>query len=345
MRRARGHKLQRADADAAQRIGPQVRLLAQGQRRIEQLARQIRRVPQRHAVTAPVQVGRAHAQLYRAALVPLQPQARAHAFRQRQERCTRVRLTDEVARRSGAVADGFRRRQILDAVHRRGVIPVGVGVQQPPSLAKALLEHVGVRRRERTDRADAQPLELPHRAASGEEQAADRQRPDHVRKVRAVNDRHGVRLAVVRAELRDRLAPRHADAHRQARGVEHALAHLLRRLQCVLAADTAGHVQPALIHAERLAPVGEAGIDLAHAARVVVVEVEVRRQDRQLRALLPRRPECHARAHPGGARHLVLGQDDAVAQLPLPADRHRPPAQLRMAQQLDARIAGVDIRM
>ena len=36
---------------------------------------------------------------------------------------------------------------------------------------------------------------------------------------------------------------------------------------------------------------------------------------------------------------------ESVAQLPLPADRHRPPAQLRMAQQLDACIAGVDIRM
>ena len=302
-------------------------------------------MPQRHAVAAPVQVGRAHAQLHRAALIPLQPQARAHAFRQRQERCARIRLADEVARRGGAVSDGLRRRQIRDAVHRRGIVPVGVGVQQPPALAQALLEHVGVRRRERADRADAQPLELPHRTAPGEEQAADRQRPDYVRKARTVNDRHGVRLAVVRAELCDRLAPRHADAHRQARGIQHALAHLLRRAQCVLTANAAGHVQPALIHAERLAPVGEAGIDLAHAARIVVVELEIRRQDRQLRALLPCRPERHARAHPGCARHLILGQNDAVAQLLLPADRHRPPAQLRMAQQLDARIAGVDIRM
>ena len=112
VRRARGHEIQRANADAAQRIGPQVRLLAQGQRRVEQLARQVGRMPQRHAVAAPVQVGRAHAQLHRAALIPLQPQARAHAFRQRQERRARIRLADEVARRGGAVSDGLRRRQI-----------------------------------------------------------------------------------------------------------------------------------------------------------------------------------------------------------------------------------------
>ncbi len=199
MRRTRRHQLQRADADTAQRIGPQVRLLAQGQRRVEQLTRQVGRVPQRHAVTAPAQVCRAHAQLHRAALVPLQPQTRTHALGKRQQRRARVRLADEVTRRGGAVADGFRRRQILDAVHRRGVIPVGIGVQLHPALAEALPEHIRIRRRERADRADAQPLELPHRAAPGKEQAAHRQWPDHVGKACAVNDRHGVRLAVVQS--------------------------------------------------------------------------------------------------------------------------------------------------
>ena len=52
VRRARGHEIQRANADAAQRIGPQVRLLAQGQRRVEQLARQVGRMPQRFAFSS-----------------------------------------------------------------------------------------------------------------------------------------------------------------------------------------------------------------------------------------------------------------------------------------------------
>ena len=123
MRRTRRHQVQRADADTAQRIGPQVRLLAQGQRRVEQLTRQVGRVPQRHAVTEPVQISRAHAQLHRAALIPFQPQARPHALGQRQKRSARIRLADQVARRSGAVADGLRRRQILDAVHRIEDLP------------------------------------------------------------------------------------------------------------------------------------------------------------------------------------------------------------------------------
>ena len=89
----------------------------------------------------------------------------------------------------------------------RGIIAVGIGVQLHPALAEALPEHIRIRRRERADRADAQPLELPHRAAPGKEQAAHRQRPDHVGKTRAVNDRHGVRLAVIRAELCDHLTP------------------------------------------------------------------------------------------------------------------------------------------
>ena len=129
VRRARGLEIQRAHADAAQRLGPQVRLLAQRQRRIQHLARQIRRMAQRHAVTAPAQVCRAHAQLHRAALIPLQPQTRTHALGKRQQRRTRIRLADQVTRCGGAVADGLRRRQILHPVHRRGVIAVGIGVQ------------------------------------------------------------------------------------------------------------------------------------------------------------------------------------------------------------------------
>ena len=105
------------------------------------------------------------------------------------------------------------------------------------------------------------------------------------------------------------------------------------------------YIQPAFIQTERLHLAGILGVHGAHAAGIVYVFFAVWRQKNQIGALFKRAANGFARAHATFLGWVALSQNDAVAQLPLPADRHRPPAQFRMAQQLDARIAGVDIRM
>ena len=100
-----------------------------------------------------------------------------------------------------------------------------------------------------------------------------------------------------------------------------------------------------IVYAEWLAPVRIVRVDPLHLARVVDIALKMRREHYKLRAQAPGLPQRHPRLDPGPFRLLRLCQDYPVTLLLVPAHRYRLSPQLRMEQQLHARIAGVYIRM
>ena len=162
----------------------------------------------------------------------------------------------------------------------------------------------------------------------------------------AVDHGDGIRLFEVAAELGNGLIEGDADRDGQSGLAADALT---QGIGDVLPAPEqllrAGHVQPALIDAERLDKIGVLAVDGVDLARIAHVEVMVRAHEHEVRAFLLRLIDRLRRGDALPLGKLVFGEDDAVAFLGFAADRHRNVSQGGVQHCLDRRKKSIQIRM
>ncbi len=214
------------------------------------------------------------------------------------------------------------------------------------------------RRPSSTPEAGAEALDeqLGRRGAHGRErrqpqltQARGGLRPDprHEARARPAKARAGLlarehdearRLLGVGGDLRDELV--RADAHRagQLRGpldLREQPAH--RRARRVQARE----IQIGLVETDHLDALDVRAHDAHDLRGDLAVGREVRRQEHRLRAQPPRARGGHRRADAVAPRLIAGGRHDRARAAP--GDDHGPPAQLRMAAQLDRDVEGVAV--
>ena len=137
--------------------------------------------------------------------------------------------------------------------HARAIQTVGVFPQQLSVDSQQMAQKCRLGCRQLSNGADPPPIEFFTGGAAHIEQILHRQRPDQMAKVFPGKDCGGVRFSIVAAEFRKCLIE--TDANR--RGQSHFFPNPAPNLLCNHAAvseetDTARHIQPALVCAERL---------------------------------------------------------------------------------------------
>lgn len=133
------------------------------------------------------------------------------------------------------------------------------------------------------------------RWSGDEEQFLCRQRPDLFLIVLWGDQRGGVRLVQIAAQLGEYLV----EAYAHGNGDAQLLAGAVAQLGCNLHARARmiAYIQPAFIQTERLHLAGILGVHGAHAAGIVYVFFAVWRQKNQIGALFKRAANGFARAH------------------------------------------------
>ena len=146
------------------------------------------------------------------------------------------------------------------------------------------------------------------------------------------DQRGGVRLAQIAAQLGEYLVEAYAHGNGDAQLIAGAAAQLGCNLHA--RARMIAYIQPAFIQTERLHLAGILGVHGAHAAGIVYVFFAVWRQKNQIRALFKRAANGFARAHATFLGWVALSQNDAVALLGIAAYRHGFAAQVGIAGAL-----------
>ena len=209
-----------------------------------------------------------------------------------------------------------------------------------------MAEQLGAAVCQRADGIDAQVTEDLHGALADIEQRVDRQRPHNLAEVRAVDDGDGVRLFEVAAELGNGFVEGDTDRHGEPGLAADALT---QKIGDVLPAPEqllrAGHIQPALVDAERLDKVGILTVNGVDLARIAHIEVVMRAHKHEVRALFLRLVDGLRGDDALPLGKLVFGEDDAVAFLRLAADRHRDIPQRGVQHRLDRRKKSIQVRM
>ena len=198
--------------------------------------------------------------------------------------------------------------------------------------------------RDVADRPHAVLAQRGLRRFPDEQQRPRVERPDDLPEVFPRDLGHGVRLAVIAAELRKDLVERHAHRNREPELLPDAQADLLRDLApAAEQARAAGDVEPALVEAEALHHVGVLRVNAFCKPRILRVTVEMRRHKADARALALGLPERFGRLHALRLRQHVFREHDAVPALAVAADGHRHIPQRRVVQRLDRRVEIVHI--
>ena len=229
--------------------------------------------------------------------------------------------------------------------HGRILLPSGVGAQLRPQLAQRCAQVLVLRRGQLPDVPDAQPCQCVLCRAPHVKQRVYGQRPHDTPEIFRVDDRHSVRLFIIRPQLGKYLVE--ADAHRDgeaglglhgpADGVGHAGGRAAEQPPGLR------HVQPAFVDSERLYTVCITGIDGVDGTAHLPVLPVVRGQQLQAGALAQRAPDGFGRLDAVPLCGLVFRQDDAMAVVRAAAYGHGHAAQLRVAQQLYRGIKAVAV--
>ena len=187
----------------------------------------------------------------------------------------------------------------------------------------------------------AQPL---RRAFPDEKEAVDRQRVQKSAVRVPREDRGGVWLFVVAAQLGKRLVERDADGDRQPRLLLHDTAQLVRNFRPGAEEQTAArYVQPAFVDAERLYLIGVAQIDFIDKAGVFDILLTVRRGEDEVRTFPPGLPDRLSSLHAEFLGFLIFGQHNSVPAVRIAAYGHRYIAVFRMEQALHRGIESVAV--
>ena len=280
---------------------------------------------------------------HRAPLQSLLPHTAGHTLCQHGKDHLYIRIIHQIPGRGGGIAHTLDRRLGVHMLHRRSVLPPGKGTEHQPVLAQQTLQKIRPSRRQLADGINAVSVQLAGGGRADAQKITARQGPHHPVVVFPADNRHRVRLFIIRTQFGKDLvkADPHADGNAQFR--LYPTANFLGDL--FSGAVIAGHIQPVLVQPERLNIVAVILIDPPCHLGKAHIQREVRRYHHQLRALLPRLPQRLPRHQAVAGGNLVFRQDNSVAALCAAAHRHRLVSQLRAVQALHRGIKLVAIHM
>ena len=223
------------------------------------------------------------AELHHASGHALLAQPEGHALTQVQQRQARPALIRHIAGGGGGVAHAFDRLVIQE----EGCVVRAArkAAEREPCLAQHAAQHLRVRRGQLSYGVDADGVELARRRPPYEQERPDGQRVQHLGSVLLADQADGVRFFQVAAQLGQYTAVAHAYAYRQAGFLPHGMAQMIGDALALLQRHIGrGQIQPGLVDAEGLHPVGVTPKNrahrLAHAGDLPVI----RRDGRQARA-------------------------------------------------------------
>ena len=273
------------------------------------------------------------------------PQPQGHPFRQQLGPRLDLLRSRQIPAEGEAVSHGLGRRGLSRRADKAVVPAVGRVVELLPVFAQPFLQVLPAGAGQVPNGMDVVLRQHPGGGPPHKEQVRHRQGPENLGHLFPGNDRGGVGLFVVAAQLGKHLIKRDPHGNGQPQFPLHLLPQPVRQGRRVPAEESQGprHIQPALVDAEGLHQVCIPAVDLPGQAGVIPVLVMVGGQKQQGRALPPGLPNGLRRLYPLGLGRLVLGQDDPVAGRRVPADRHGLLPQLRVAQQLHRGIECVQI--
>ena len=273
-------------------------------------------------------------------------QARAYLIAQREQPCKDLLPADEVVRKRDAVADALGLIRCIRRAHEARVDAGGVFPDGFAAAAEEGFHLLPARAGDRADGVDAHSGE-PFRGRAADKHHIPRgERPEN-RLIVFARDAGGcVRLFIIAAQLCEDFVERNADGDRDANLLSDSSAQLV----CNLLSGTklvlrARDVQPRLVDAERLHKVGILPVDLVDLVGNLLVEIVMRHDERELRALLLRLPNGLRGLYAVLLCEFVFREDDAVPALRVAADRHRHEFQLRSRDTLDRSEIRVAVTM
>ena len=206
------------------------------------------------------------------------------------------------------------------------------------------MEEVGAGLGQCSNGIDAVPAQLPGGGRAHIQQVAHRQGPHQLPVVLPGNDRGGIWLPIVAAQLGKDLVEGDSHRHRQAQlSLDPPPQGVRDLLPISEQAGAATHVQPALVQSKGLHLVGVLEVELPHLMGELQIAIIPGRHYYQTRTAAPGLPDSLPGGHAKGFGLIALGQDDAMAQGGIPAHRHRLPPQSGVVQALRAGIKVVQI--
>ena len=206
------------------------------------------------------------------------------------------------------------------------------------------MEEVGVGLGQCSNGIDAVPAQLPGGGRAHIQQVAHRQGPHQLPVVLPGNDRGGIWLPIVAAQLGKDLVEGDSHRHRQAQLSPDPPPQGIRDLLPVSEqSGAAAHVQPTLVQPEGLHLVSVLEVEFPHLTGELQIAVIPGRHHHQAGTAASGLPDGLPGGHAKGFGLIALGQDDAMAQGGIPAHRHWLPPQSGVVQALHTGIKVVQI--
>lgn len=283
--------------------------------------------------------------LYTSAVQAVLTEADSHCVRQDGDVSEDVLPAGQIAAERGTVADGFDWGALPVRAHRRVFQTVGIFVKLLSHFAEQVLEHCGAALRQLADGVDPILVQRFGNGFSYKQQRRYRQREYSFLPAVRGQDRGGVRLFVIAAQLGKDLVEGHAHGTGQPCFVPHHCADLVGNDFAVAAEQMHAprDIQPAFVDAERFHKVSIATIDGVDLLGVCAVTLPMRRQKDEtgtFPAGLPDGFRCDDAVSFGG---LVFSQDNTVAGGGVAAYSHGFPAQLGILQQFHGGVKAIHI--
>ena len=223
------------------------------------------------------------------------PEPRGHGLRKHVKSHLHLLVADEIPGHCHAIPDALDRGGGVFFRDRRFVLTVRENREHNAGLSELFFQELRIRRRDIPDRENAPAGEFSLCRPADVEQILRRFFPDDGLIVAPVDDRHRVRLFIIRPELGKDLIPAYADADGDAEFIFDFAVELVGNFLAGAAdADAVGHVEPAFIQPEAFDFVRVVGIDLPHVPGKPQVLVIIRRNDHDPRAGFTRLPQGRA---------------------------------------------------
>ena len=245
-----------------------------------------------------------------------------------------------------AVADALDAALIIDRHDRRTIQTIGVSPQRGTVLSEQLANAlIGIMRKV-TNGEYTPRHQLTGGAVPNIQKFRHGQRPDTLLPVFRGEYSHRIRLFHVAAQLGQYLAKGYPDGNREAEFLLDGGANLIRDFLCLIkgTADRR-NIDPALIHAIRLNPVGVSAVDRSGQLGILAVLVILRRYNDQAGTGPPGLPIRHASFDASGLGLRAGSQHDAMSFLRTAANCDGLVFKLRVQHLLHARVELVHVDM
>ena len=318
-----GDQLRAPDAHAAEGTALVPVGLHQGHGRPVQLRGQTGRGFQDRLPLEGIQAEIPQADLHRTAEEAPFPQTGGHALAQHPVHGGDILQAGQIPGRGHGIAHALHRALLPRPGHGGQVIAVGKPVEHGAHLAEPALQVFRRSLRQLADGLHPVVPELPPGGGTHVQQIRHRQGPDLFPHLPAGEDRHRIRLFVIRAQLGENLivAHSHGDRHPQLR-LDPAAQLMGQGFPSLPLAFGTGNIQPAFVQAEGFHPVRILPVDLPGQAGEAHILVIMGMDDHQIRALLPGLPQGLPCFYPEPLGQLILGQNDPVPRLRVASHRH-----------------------